>query len=101
MPRLDDAALDHLAALARLDLHEADRDALRRDLQRVLDYVDRLAAHDDPTARPLRHPAHDGRPVAPAALRADRPVATPSALDPTVERRDGHVVVPRTVDADA
>lgn len=100
MPRLDDAALDHLADLARLDLRDADRETLRRDLQRVLDYVDRLAAYDDPEARPLRHPAHDDRPVPAAALRSDHPAATSAALDAAVERRGGHVVVPRTVDAD-
>ena len=104
MPHLDDAELDHLAALARLDLEPDRRAALRADLEKVLGYVDRLAEFDDPSVEPLRHPAHDGAPVDVRALRRDEPApATPApatAFDATVERRDARVVVPRTVDAD-
>jgi aspartyl-tRNA(Asn)/glutamyl-tRNA(Gln) amidotransferase subunit C len=106
MPRLDDAELDHLAALARLDLDPAHRVALRGDLEKVLGYVDRLARYDDPAAAPLRHPAHDGAPLDVGSLRADVPSATDvaaaseGALAGALERLDGHVVVPRTVDAD-
>ena len=104
MPHLDDAELDHLAALARLDLDPTRRDAVRADLEKVLGYVDRLAGFDDPTAEPLRHPAHDGAPLNVRGLRHDEPdpvaPTEPTAFDAGVERRDGRVVVPRTVDAD-
>lgn len=102
MPHLDDAELAHLASLARLDLDPARRDALRADLEKVLGYVDRLAGFDDPTAQPLRHPAHDGAPVDVRDLRRDQPGPTGpgAALDATLERREGRVVVPRTVEAD-
>jgi aspartyl-tRNA(Asn)/glutamyl-tRNA(Gln) amidotransferase subunit C len=104
MPRLDDADLEHLAALARLDLDPTRRDALRADLEKVLGYVDRLAAFDDPSVAPLRHPAHDGAPLDVRRLRRDdldpnAPDAS-SPIGAAVERRDGRVVVPRTVDAD-
>ena len=104
MPHLDDAELDHLAALARLDLDPAHRDGLRADLERILGYVDRLADFDDPSAEPLRHPAHDGTPLDVRALRRDEPdpnAPSPSStFDAATERREGRVVVPRTVDAD-
>lgn len=104
MPRLDDDALAHLAALARLDLDPARRDAVRADLEKLLGYVDRMEAYDDPLVAPLRHPAHDGAPQDARALRRDEPgadaAAGPDALDPELARRDGRVVVPRTVDAD-
>jgi aspartyl-tRNA(Asn)/glutamyl-tRNA(Gln) amidotransferase subunit C len=104
MPHLDDAELDHLAALARLDLDPARRAGLRADLERVLGYVDRLAGFDDPSLEPLTHPAHDGAPLAVGALRRDEPhpdaASGPTAFDPATELREGRVVVPRTVDAD-
>ena len=104
MTHLDDADLDHLAALARVDLEPARRDALRADLEKILGYVDRLAGYDDPSAEPLRHPAHDGAPLDARALRRDEPdpdaPTAPTAFAAAVERREGRVVVPRTVDAD-
>lgn len=101
MPHLDDADLDHLAALARLDLDPARRDGLRADLEKVLGYVDRLAGFDDPSTEPLRHPAHDGAPLNVRDLRRDEPdPAAPTAFDAGLERREDRVVVPRTVDAD-
>lgn len=105
MAHLDDADLDHLAGLARLAHPGGERETLRGDLERVLGYVARLEAFDDPTVAPLRHPAHDGAPLDPEALRADAASAAGrdgpgAAVDPALERRDGRVVVPRTVDAD-
>ena len=102
MPHLDDAELAHLATLARLDLDPSQRADLRADLEKVLAYVDRLADFDDPAVRPLRHPAHDGAPVDVRHLRRDRPAASdpPDPFDPASERREGRVVVPRTVEAD-
>jgi aspartyl-tRNA(Asn)/glutamyl-tRNA(Gln) amidotransferase subunit C len=100
MPHLDDADLEHLADLARLDLSGVDRAALRADLETVLDYVDRLAAVDDPSVAPLRHPTHDATLPTPDDLRADVARATTGALPAALERRGGRVVVPRTLDAD-
>jgi aspartyl-tRNA(Asn)/glutamyl-tRNA(Gln) amidotransferase subunit C len=104
MPRLADRDLDALARLARLDLTGTDRDALRRDLERVLTYVDRLASFDDPAVEPLRHPAFGVAGAVDATeLRADEacpglPTAVLAELAPAW--RDGRVEVPRTVDED-
>lgn len=102
MPPLDDEQLQALTRLARLDLTTGEREALRQDLERILDYVDRLAAFDDPAAEPLRHPnADDG--VEPAGLRSD---VTQNGLPRSVLRalapawRDDRIEVPRTVEQD-
>ena len=102
MPHLDDAQLQALTRLARLDLTTGEREALRHDLERILDYVDRLAAFDDPAAQPLRHPnAGDGAEL--TSLRSDvtltgLPRAALEALAPAW--RDDRVEVPRTVEQD-
>jgi aspartyl-tRNA(Asn)/glutamyl-tRNA(Gln) amidotransferase subunit C len=104
MARLDDRDLDALAHLARLDLTGVDRVALRADLERVLGYVERLEAFDDPAVEPLRHPAQGAAAaIEPADLRPDAPV--PGLATSAVQRlapawRDGRVEVPRTVDQD-
>jgi aspartyl-tRNA(Asn)/glutamyl-tRNA(Gln) amidotransferase subunit C len=104
MARLDDRELDALAQLARLDLTGVDRVALRADLERVLGYVDRLEAFDDPSVEPLRPPALGAAAtVEPAGLRPDAPAPglTTSAVQALAPAwRDGRVEVPRTVDQD-
>lgn len=105
MARLDDRDLDALAHLARLDLTGVDRGALRADLERVLGYVDRLEAFDDPSVEPLRHPALGvAAAVEAAGLRPDTPT-TPGLAASALEAlapvwREGRFEVPRTVDQD-
>lgn len=103
MPHLDDDQLQALARLARLDLATADRAALANDLERILDYVARLADFDDPAVAPLRHPSLDAVGVEPADLRPDEPVAglPRAALERLAPAwRDDRFEVPRTVDQD-
>jgi aspartyl/glutamyl-tRNA(Asn/Gln) amidotransferase C subunit len=107
VPHLDDERLQALARLARLDLTTADREALGADLERILDYVERLATFDDPTTEPLRHPNQggSGEPagVQPGDLRPDAPVdgLPRSALEALAPAwRDDRVEVPRTVEQD-
>lgn len=54
---LDDAALDHLADLARLELDGAERGALRADLERLLDYLAHLQRVDVTGVAPMTRPA--------------------------------------------
>ena len=103
MPHLDDDQLRALARLARLDLTTADREALGADLERILDYVERLAAFDDPSAEPLRHPNLETDGGEPADLRPDVPVTglPRTALEALAPAwRDDRVEVPRTVEQD-
>ena len=103
MPHLDDDQLQALARLARLDLTTADREALGADLTRILDYVERLAAFDDPATEPLRHPNQGAGGLEPASLRPDAPDAglPRAALEALAPAwRDDRVEVPRTVEQD-
>ncbi len=57
---LDDATLDHLAELARLELADDDRAALRVDLERLLGYLAQLQAVDVSAVEPLAGPWEHG-----------------------------------------
>ena len=54
---IDDAALDKLAFLARLELPESTRDSVRADLERMLGFVDALQQADVDGIEPMAHPA--------------------------------------------
>ena len=104
---LDDAALDHLADLARLELDEEERTALRLDLARLLDYLAHLQGVDVEGVAAMTRPepdvapAHQGGP--PPGLRSDAvseerrlPPETLEALAPAWQ--EGRFRVARTVD---
>ena len=93
---IDDAELRHLLQLARLDLDSTRADAIRSDLNRVLEYVDMLAEVDVEGLEPLIRPVAIER-----AFRADDPrpsLGTDAAHALGRTDDDGRFVVPRTVD---
>ena len=98
MSRISPEEVEYTARLARLDLTAEERDAMARDLDRVLDYVAALQALDTEGIEPTSHPI----PV-PTPLRVDR-AAEP--LDPALAvsnapQADGTAfVVPKVIDSE-
>jgi aspartyl-tRNA(Asn)/glutamyl-tRNA(Gln) amidotransferase subunit C len=93
---LSDAALDHVAALARLELDGDAREALRADLEGMLGYVARLQRVDVAGVEPMTRP-HEAIDV----LRDDEVTTTSGrgALERLAPAwSEGRVKVPRTVD---
>lgn len=81
--------LDHIAALAALQLTPAESEAMRRDLTSILDYVRQLERQRTGGAEPMTHvgawltPAGATPSITSESLREDvvRPsLATPAAL---------------------
>jgi aspartyl-tRNA(Asn)/glutamyl-tRNA(Gln) amidotransferase subunit C len=47
--------VEHVARLARLDLSSADKERMRRELDRILSYIDKLRALDTDGVEPTAH----------------------------------------------
>lgn len=104
---LDDATLDHLAELARLELVGDARDALRHDLARVLDYLAQLQGVDVTGVAPMTRPFEEATAAAaqdtPSGCRADALDTERALAAAELERLapgwlEGRVRVARTVD---
>ncbi len=95
---LSDAELAHLLTLARLELDDAEVEAIEDDLNQILGYVERLAELDlddvEPLARPLPHGPALRDDVRAESMDRDRALALGRGVD------DGFFRVPRTVDED-
>lgn len=93
-----DVDMEHLQALARLELEPGEAEVLARDVAAVLAYFDQLADVDTDGVEELV------RPVVPArAWRADAVGASlerARVLELANDRLDGFIKVPRTVDED-
>lgn len=89
--------LRHLARLARLELPEAELEAIRTRLKAILEYVDQLKKLDVEGVPPLDHAADVAIP-----LREDDPrpgLAPESALANAPAVAGPYFTVPRIIDA--
>ena len=90
------ADVERVARLARLRIQSADLDDRVRDLARVLELFDRLAAVDTRDVEPLSHPL--------AATQRLRPDVVTEAVDRAALQQgapqidDGMYVVPRVIE---
>ncbi len=92
---LDDADILHVAGLARLRLTAAELEPVRRDLNRVLEYVQTLHQLNLEGVEPTMHGSG-----ARALLRHDRvepSLALTDAIRNAPEVREGMFVVPRII----
>lgn len=53
--KVDDALIDKLADLAKLEFEATDRESIKNDLERMLDFVDKLNEVDTEGVEPLTH----------------------------------------------
>lgn len=95
-PVIDDETLDHLQRLARLSLPEEERAAVKRDLGKVLAFVDQLREVDVSGVSELTRPV-----TPPRSVRQDTPAPSlprERALALAPAEQGGFFEVPRTVD---
>lgn len=86
----------HVAALARLDLSEAEIETLSVELSAILDYIDKLGELDTGAVEPTTSVV-----AMKAAMREDvvtNPCAPERTLANAPESRKGHFVVPRIIE---
>lgn len=90
-----DQLLDHLASLSKLSFKEEEREGLRTDLQKMIDFVNKLSEVDTTGVAPLTHMC---RPA--AMLRDDVPggmLSQEDALGNAPAVSGGFFVVPKVI----
>ncbi len=83
-----------MARLARIHLDEAEVEAMRGQLTRILEAFSRLQAHPGPAGGEPAGPAAEGH------LRSDTPGSSlprQEALDQAPDAAEGHVRIPRVL----
>ena len=94
--QISDETIEYVGILAKLDLSDEEKEAAKKDMGRMLDYIDMLNQLDTEGVEPMSHvfPVHN-------VFRED--VVTngddrENMLANAPEQRDGAFVVPRTVE---
>ncbi|MCI5954246.1 MAG: Asp-tRNA(Asn)/Glu-tRNA(Gln) amidotransferase subunit GatC [Lachnospiraceae bacterium] len=93
---IDDETIEYVGILAKLELSDEEREAAKKDMGRMLDYIDKLNELDTSAVEPMSH-------VFPVQNVFREDVVTngdesDKTLQNAPEEKDNMFVVPRTFD---
>ncbi len=94
--QIDDATIEYVGILAKLELSEEEKEQAKKDMGRMLDYIDKLSELDTTDVEPMSHvfPVQN-------VFREDV-VTNGDVSDKTLQnapkQKDNMFVVPRTVE---
>ena len=90
---ISDETMEYVGILAKLELSEEEKAAAKKDMESMLDYIDKLNELDTSGVEPMSHvfPVHN-------VFREDVVTNGEDTLANAPERRDRAFVVPKTVD---
>lgn len=93
---ISDETIEYVGILAKLDLSEAEKEEAKKDMGRMLDYIDKLNELDTAGVEPMSH-------VFPIQNVFREDVVTngderDAVLANAPEKRDGAFVVPKTIE---
>ncbi|MFT4005486.1 MAG: Asp-tRNA(Asn)/Glu-tRNA(Gln) amidotransferase subunit GatC [Lacrimispora sp.] len=94
--KIDDETIEYVGILAKLELGEAEKEAAKRDMGRMLDYIDKLNELDTEGVEPMSHvfPVYNVFREDVVKNGDDRD----SILENAPESKDGAFKVPKTVE---
>ncbi len=92
---IDDETIEYVSILAKLELLEQEREQAKKDMGRMLDYIDKLGELDTEGVEPMVH-------IFPVQNVFRDDIVTNSdmreqLLSNALEQKDGMFVVPKTV----
>ena len=96
MTKIDDKLLDHLSQLAKLEFTtEAERTQIKTDLNRMLDFMDKLNELDTTEIDPLKYINEDENPLREDEVRQD--ITQEDALKNAPDKDSDYFRVPKII----
>jgi aspartyl-tRNA(Asn)/glutamyl-tRNA(Gln) amidotransferase subunit C len=92
---VNDALVEKIAHLARLEFNETEKQEIKKDLQKMISFVDKLNELDTTDVEPLLHMSNEVN-----VLRADEvkgSVSQAEALKNAPARKDDFFTVPKVI----
>lgn len=93
--KISDETMEYVGILSKLDLSEEEKEEAKRDMEQMLDYIDRMNELDTDGVEPMSH-------VFPVSNRFRDDVVTNGdgsreLMANAPEQQDGQLVVPKTI----
>ena len=96
MSKVDDTTVDKIAELARLEFNSEDKESIKKDLSKILTYIDKLNEIDTDGVEPLIHISDEYN-----VLREDVTEETTSqaeALKNAPDKNSDYIKIPKVLD---
>lgn len=93
--KITDAEIDRIAQLAKLEFNHQEKVRIRRDLNLILEYVEKLNDPDTTDVEPLSHPLELTNVM--RDDRAERSLSAEEALKNAPARKDNFFTVPKVI----
>lgn len=94
--KIDDALIDRLSNLARLEFNGDEKNEIQQDMERMLNFIDKLNEIDTTGVQPLIHIHEGGIPMRADIVQQD--ITTEQALQNAPDHDTDYFRVPRVVD---
>jgi aspartyl-tRNA(Asn)/glutamyl-tRNA(Gln) amidotransferase subunit C len=96
MTHIDNATIDKLANLARLEFNDSEKEAIKKDLSKILSYVEKLNEIDTNGVEPLIHISDEVN-----VLRddvAEETISQQEALKNAPDKNSDYFKIPKVLD---
>jgi aspartyl-tRNA(Asn)/glutamyl-tRNA(Gln) amidotransferase subunit C len=96
MTHIDNATIDKLANLARLEFNDSEKEAIKKDLSKILSYVEKLNEIDTTGVEPLIHISDEVN-----VLRddvAEETISQQEALKNAPDKNSDYFKIPKVLD---
>lgn len=96
--KIDDRTIEHLSELAKLQPGDEERERIKKDLGKILSFVEKMEELDTEGVEPLRHVLDESADPRPDEIRDE--VDQQEALKNAPERDSDYIKVPKFVRRD-
>lgn len=94
--KIDKALISKLEKLSRLELSEQERDGIQKDLNEILNMVEKLNEVDTKGVEPLIHISEEENVLRPDEVKHQLP--REEAMKNAPKEKDGYFLVPKVID---
>ena len=96
MSKVDDTTVDKIAELARLEFNSEDKESIKKDLSKILSYIDKLNEIDTEGVEPLIHISDEYNILREDAV--EETISQEEALKNAPDKNSDYIKIPKVLD---
>lgn len=96
MSQIDDTTVDKIATLARLEFSKEEKEDIKKDLSKILSYIDKLNEVDTDGVEPLIHVSNEKSILRPDVV--EQKTTQQEALKNAPDKNSDYIKIPKVIE---